>query len=154
MCKCGMNTVSLQTEDEKGNFGKVIVDRVGLSPEESRSWQMKLPVPYDELRHKKFIHIRRCDLLVPRCRGCGEKIAFFKTPANPAKNGDFRQGNMPVNFDEITKEDRYRFVLGLPVQYSALDHKEFVHWITCPKAKVFQRRSKIKNKRKKVKHEH
>jgi len=128
LCRCGKKLAILTTEDTEGNTGSVKVDFDGLDHSERSSLYMRIPVPYNEESHKKLIHFLRCGMNIPHCKRCGAKLAFFKTKPNPEKNGHNRPGSMPMDFYKITKEERYKFILGLPVQYEVFKHKDINHW--------------------------
>lgn len=128
-CKqCGRTLTRLSTKDDDGNSGNVLVDYGGLTSTERQSINMGISVPYDETIHKKLIHFLRCNNSIPRCNTCNMLLAFFKTQPNPERNGHNNPGNMPMDFYKITKEERYRFILGLPVQFNGFMHQDIIHF--------------------------
>lgn len=117
-CKCGKRVVRLTTSDAEDNSGTVLVDYDSLTREERESLVMKIPVPFDEQIHTNLIHYLKCNLNVPLCKDCGKRIAYFKTV----------NSSMPMDFNKITKEERYNFILGLPVQYEVSKHRDNNHF--------------------------
>lgn len=121
-CKvCKTELTYLQTKD-KEHTGKVLVEWSKLSRDERISLQDNIPVPYDETEHKNKIHHQFCLAYIPKCNKCLEPIIFVKSKDDK---------NIPVNFWKASKEDRYRFILGLPVEYRPLDHHLINHFALC-----------------------
>lgn len=121
-CKiCKTELTYLQTR--QGIFtGKVLVEWNRLTRDERISLQDNIPVPYNESEHKDKIHHHHCLAYIPKCNKCLEPLIFVKS-----KN----DRNIPVDFWKASKEDRYQFILGLPVEYRALDHHLINHFGQC-----------------------
>lgn len=121
-CKSCKNELAYLSTQDRDLRGKVLVEWNLLSREERISLQEDIPVPYNEVEHKRAIHHHRCLAYIPKCNKCLKPIMFVKH-----KNGSL----IPIDFMAATKEDRYRFILGLPVEYRAIDHHIINHFASC-----------------------
>lgn len=131
-CKeCETELVYLTTKD--GDLkGRVLVEYNLLSRDEKISLKSDIPIPYDEADHKRIIHVQRCLAYVTKCSSCLEPLIFVTN-----KTGS----KIPIGMMLVTKEERYRYFLGLPVEYKPLEHHPINHFYLC-KAKKGKKNDK------------
>lgn len=121
-CKeCMTDVIYLFTRDGDKR-GKVLVDYNLLSRDDKISLNAQIPVPYDETDHKRAIHVTHCLAYVTKCSKCGEPLIFVTN-----KNGNL----IPIGMMLVSKEERYKYFLGLPVEYDALKHHPINHFALC-----------------------
>lgn len=119
--ECKTDVIYLFTRDGDKR-GKVLVDYDMLSRDEKISLKDQIPVPYDEVDHKRAIHVLHCLAYVTKCSKCLEPLIFVTT-----KTGSL----IPIGMMLVTKEERYRYFLGLPVEYEPLQHHLINHFGLC-----------------------